>query len=81
MAQPDLTMAPPVMRPAAPKAKMTIYFALLIISLIAMLMACLFLYLEIRRFGGFGAIPGKVSLLERPSAAQLAAANNDIVRA
>ena len=46
---------------------MTIYYALLIISLIAMLLACLFLYLEIGRFGGFGAVPGTVSSLERPA--------------
>jgi hypothetical protein len=63
MAQPDMMTAPPVLRSAAPKAKMTVYFAMLIISLIAMLMACLFLYLEIRRFGGFGAVPGRVSMV------------------
>ena len=51
MAQPEF-MAPPI-RTTAPKAKMTIYYALLIIALVAMLVACLFLYLEIRRFGGF----------------------------
>jgi hypothetical protein len=44
---------------------MTIYYALLIIALIAMLTACLFLYLEIRRFGGFGAVPGRVTSLDR----------------
>jgi hypothetical protein len=64
MAQPD-PMAPPVVRVSSPKAKMTIYFALLIISLVAMLTACMFMYLEIRRFGGFGAVPGKVSQVER----------------
>ncbi len=52
MAQPDL-IAPPVIRTGAPKAKMTIYFALLIISLVAMLLACLFMYLErLRRIWG-----------------------------
>jgi hypothetical protein len=49
MATPDL-MAPPVIRSGAPKAKMTIYFALLIISLVALLLGCLFMYLEIRNF-------------------------------
>jgi hypothetical protein len=66
MAQPD-PMMPVVMRSAAPKAKMTPYFALLIISLIAMLLACLFMYLEVRRFGGFGAVPGRVSAIARPA--------------
>lgn len=63
--QPDI-MAPPPIRMAAPRAKMTIYFALLIISFMAMLIACLFLYLEIRRFGGFKVVPGKVSAAARP---------------
>jgi uncharacterized membrane protein len=64
MAQGDI-MAPPVTRAAAPKAKMTIYFALLIISLVAMLIGCLFMYLEIRRYGGFGTIRGTISAVEK----------------
>ena len=64
--QPEL-MAPPPIRMGAPKAKMTVYLALLIISLIALLLACLFMYLEIRRFGGFGAVKGKVSAADRPA--------------
>ena len=64
MAQVDIT-APPTLRVAAPKPKMTIYYALLIIALCAMLTACLFMYLEIKRFGGFGKVPGKVSSVER----------------
>lgn len=50
---------PPPLRVVAPKPKMTIYYALLIIALLAMLTGCLFLYLEIRRFGGFGAVKGR----------------------
>ena len=46
---------------------MTIYYALLIIALVAMLTACLFLYLEIRRFGGFGTVQGKVAAIEQPA--------------
>ena len=49
MADLDMT-APPTLRVAAPKPKMTIYYALLIIALIAMLTACLFMFLEIPRF-------------------------------
>jgi hypothetical protein len=60
MAQPDFGTTP-TLRVVAPKPRMTIYFALLIIALVAMLTACLFLYLEIRRYGGFGAIQGRVS--------------------
>ena len=65
MAQPDFT-SPPTLRVAAPKPKMTVYYGLLIIALICMLMACLFLYLEIRRFGGFGTVPQRISAIERP---------------
>ncbi len=72
MADPN-PMAPPTLRVVTPKPKMTIYYALLIISLCAMLTACLFLYLEIRRFGGFGAVQGRVSSLDRPAATSLAA--------
>jgi hypothetical protein len=64
MAEVDFT-APPTLRVAAPKPKMTIYYALLIIALCAMLTACLFMYLEIKRFGGFGKVPGKVSAVQR----------------
>ncbi len=64
MAQLDIT-APPTLRVAAPKPKMTIYYALLIIALCAMLTACLFMYLEIRRFGGFGTVKGKISSAQR----------------
>jgi len=68
MAQPELITAPPL-RVVSPKPKMTVYYALLIISLLAMLTACLFLYLEIRRFGGFGTVQGRVSMIERPAPA------------
>jgi hypothetical protein len=71
MAQVDIT-APPTLRVATPKPKMTIYYALLIIALCAMLTACLFMYLEIKRFGGFGKVPGKVSSVERTPATLLA---------
>jgi hypothetical protein len=63
MAELDITAAP-ILRVAAPKPKMTIYYALLIIALCAMLTACLFMFLEIKRFGGFGAVKGKVSFAQ-----------------
>ncbi len=70
MAQVDIT-APPTVRVTAPKPKMTIYYALLIIALCAMLVACLFMYLEIKRFGGFGAVKGRIASLERPAQTRL----------
>jgi hypothetical protein len=57
----------PTLRVVAPKPKMTVYYMLLIVALVAMLTACLFLYLEIRRSGGFGSVQGKVASLERPA--------------
>lgn len=62
-------IAPMPIRTGAPKAKMTVYFAMLIISLIALLFGCLFMYLEIRRFGGFGVIKGNISAVELPASA------------
>ena len=61
MSQPDLesVSAPSVLRK---KPQLTIYTVLLIIALIALLMGCLFLYLEIREYGGFGAIKGRVGM-------------------
>jgi hypothetical protein len=61
MAQSDL-LTPPTLRYAAAKPKMTIYFALLIIALVATLIACLVMFLEIKRFGGFGAVKGTAAV-------------------
>jgi hypothetical protein len=49
--------------PALPgrKSKTSVYVVLLAISLVALLVGCLFLYLEIKRFGGFGAVTGRVA--------------------
>lgn len=73
MAQADL-ITPPPLRVVTPKPKMTIYYALLIISLVAMLTACLFLYLEIRRFGGFGTVPERIASIDRTELLFLSAA-------
>ncbi len=68
MSQPDLTPAPVTSFQAArPKPKATIYTALLAITLAALLLGCLFLWLEIKLFGGFGAIRGRASLADRPT--------------
>ncbi|MCC7476559.1 MAG: hypothetical protein IT425_14305 [Pirellulales bacterium] len=51
----------PTFRTATQKPKFGIYYAMLLIALFAMLVACLFCYLEIRRFGGFGTVKGRIS--------------------
>ena len=71
MAQAEL-LAPPTLRYAAAKPKMTIYFALLIIALVAMLIACLIMFLEIKRFGGFGAVKGNASIERAPQSVLIA---------
>jgi len=42
---------------------------MLIVALISLLMACLFLYLEIKEYGGFGAIKGPVAMIANPLSA------------
>ena len=64
MEQPDFTAAP-ALHATPPKPRMTVYYSLLIIALCCMLVACLLMYLEIRRFGGFGAVPQRISTVER----------------
>jgi uncharacterized membrane protein len=76
MAQPEFTSQPTI-RVAAPKPKMTVYYAMLILALMAMLTACLFLYLEIRRFGGFGTVPQRISAVERTQTLALSSAVSD----
>jgi hypothetical protein len=63
MADPEVSevIVPPTIRVVAPKPRMTVYYALLIVALLAMLTACIFLYMVIRTFGGFGAVQGRVA--------------------
>jgi hypothetical protein len=63
MAEADL-IAPTTIRVAVAKPKFGIYYALLIVSLCAMLAASLVLYLFIRANGGFGTVKGKVAANE-----------------
>jgi len=65
MSQPNLESAnvPSVL---TKKPVLDIYTVLLIIALVALLMGCLFLYLEIREYGGFGSIKGPLAMLTNP---------------
>jgi hypothetical protein len=82
MSEADLmTPAPPPRLVAAPKPKLTIYVVLLILSLAAILMGCLFLYLEIRGQGGFGTVHGNLSSVQPPARTLLAAAPHDYLPA
>jgi len=45
---------------------MNIYTVLLIIALVSLVLACIFLWLEIGEYGGFGAVKGPVGAVARP---------------
>lgn len=57
MSQPDLESVsmPSVINK---KPRYDVYFVMLLVSLIAILIGCLFLFLEIRAYGGWGAWNG-----------------------
>ena len=59
-------VAVPTMRVAVAKPKFGIYYALLIIALLAMLVSCGVLYKFVRDYGGFGTVKGKVSAIAQP---------------
>jgi hypothetical protein len=62
MAQPEFMMSPGV-TVSGRKPKTTIYTVLLIIALLAMLIGCLMMWLEIKQLEGtFGGVRGKVSV-------------------
>lgn len=65
MSQPDLSSAnPPGVLVQKPKT--SIYTMLLLVALLALLLGCLFLFLEINQYGGLGAVKGKVSMGLQP---------------
>ena len=59
-------VAVPTMRVAVAKPRFGIYYALLIIALLAMLVSCGVLYKYVRDYGGFGTVKGKVSAVAQP---------------
>lgn len=56
MSQPTFDSASPSV--LTKKSAWTIYTVLLLLALLALLLGCLFLFLEIREYGGFGAVKG-----------------------
>jgi len=59
MSQPSFesASAPTVLKK---KSALNIYTMLLIIALISLMLGCVFLWLEISEYGGFGAVKGRV---------------------
>ena len=62
MSQPSFESASPAPSVLTKKSAWNIYTALLIISLVALMMAALFFYLEIREYGGWGNVKGPLSM-------------------
>lgn len=63
MSQPSLESAsvPSVINK---KGVLDVYTVMLIVALVSLLMACLFLWLEIGEYGGFGAVKGPVAMID-----------------
>jgi hypothetical protein len=49
------------------KSAWNVYTAMLLIALTCLLLAALFLYLEVREYGGFGNVKGPVTHLQTPA--------------
>jgi hypothetical protein len=60
VAQPGLSSPSPSYGPAR-KPKTSIYILLLLVALVALLIGCILLLMEIKRHGGFGTVRGTVS--------------------
>jgi len=66
MSQPSFESASVVPSVINKKPILDVYTVMLIVALVSLLMGCLFLYLEIKEYGGFGAIKGPVAMLGHP---------------
>jgi hypothetical protein len=69
MSQPSFESGSPAPTVLTKKSAWNVYTAMLLIALIALLLAALFLYLEINEYGGFGAVKGPVAQLQSPTPA------------
>jgi hypothetical protein len=72
MSQPSFESGSPAPTVLTKKSAWNVYTALLLLALVALLLAALFLYLEIREYGGFGAVKGPVTHLQSPAATSVA---------
>ena len=68
MSQPSFESASPAPTVLTKKSAWNVYTAMLLIALVMLLLSALFLYLEIREYGGFGSVGGPVTMLRAPSA-------------
>ncbi|HEX6962839.1 MAG TPA: hypothetical protein VF175_13300 [Lacipirellula sp.] len=66
MSQPSFE-ASPAPTVLTKRSAWNVYTAMLLVALICLLLAALFLYLEIREYGGFGNVKGPLSQLRTPA--------------
>ncbi len=65
MSQPDLeSVSPPSV--LAKKPQLNVYTVMLIVALLSLMLACLFLWLEIREYGGWGSYKGSLGAVTQP---------------
>lgn len=48
------------------KPVLDVYTVMLIVALVCLLMGCLFLFLEIREYGGFGSVKRPIGMIGNP---------------
>lgn len=65
MSQPDLesVSVPSVL---AKKPQLNVYTVMLIVALLSLMLACLFLWLEISEYGGWGSYKGRITSMTQP---------------
>lgn len=63
MSQPSLESASVVPSIINKKPVLDVYTVMLIVALVSLLMACLFLWLEISEYGGFGSVKGPLAMI------------------
>ena len=66
MSQPSFESASPAPTILTKKSAWNIYTVLLLISLVSLMLASLFFFLEIRQYGGFGNVKGPTVQLQAP---------------
>ncbi len=71
MSQPSFESASVVPSVINKKPVLDVYTVMLIVALVSLLMGCLFLYLEIKEYGGFGAIKGPIAMIGNSISAAL----------
>ncbi len=63
MSQPSLESGNVVPSIINKKPVLDVYTVMLIVALVSLLMACLFLWLEIGEYGGFGSVKGPLAMI------------------